>query len=160
NGEQYVSVEVGWGGAYGLAAGPLALDSHVTGNLPRVLTFKLNGADKLPAPVQLAPRTLQPPANTANAAVVAEGKARFHHFCGTCHGDSAVSGGVLPDLRYSPALSNETLWNKIVHDGALKTQGMVSFESVLSQHEIDAVRAYVVYRANQDVAKEKASQRK
>ncbi|HEV7716365.1 MAG TPA: PQQ-dependent dehydrogenase, methanol/ethanol family, partial [Steroidobacteraceae bacterium] len=160
NGEQYVSVEVGWGGAYGLAAGPLALDSHVAGNLPRVLTFKLNGADKLPAPVQLAPRTLQPPANTANAAVVAEGKARFHHFCGTCHGDSAVSGGVLPDLRYSPALSNETLWNKIVHDGALKTQGMVSFESVLSQHEIDAVRAYVVYRANEDVAKEKASQRK
>ena len=102
-----------------------------------------------------APRTLQPPPNTANVAVVSEGKARYHRFCGTCHGDSAVSGGVLPDLRYSPALNNEKLWNQIVHDGALQTQGMVSFASVLSQSEIDAVRAYVMSRANQDAAKEK-----
>jgi alcohol dehydrogenase (cytochrome c)/quinohemoprotein ethanol dehydrogenase len=155
SGEQYVAVEVGWGGAYGLAAGPLALDSHVAGNLPRVLAFKLNGTDSLPAAPASPPRVLQPPPNRASAAVVAEGKAKYHHFCGTCHGDSAVSGGVLPDLRYSPALSNENVWNQIVHDGALKTQGMVSFASVLSQPEIDAVRAYVVHRANQDAAKEK-----
>jgi alcohol dehydrogenase (cytochrome c)/quinohemoprotein ethanol dehydrogenase len=156
NGEQYVAVEVGWGGAYGLAAGPLALASHVAGNSPRVLAFKLNGTDALPAVVHSAPRTLQPPANRANAAVVGEGKSRYHRFCGTCHGDSAVSGGVLPDLRYSPALNNAVTWNQIVHEGALQTQGMVSFASVLSQTEIDAIRAYVVYRANQDAAREKA----
>jgi hypothetical protein len=67
-----------------------------------------------------------------------------------------VSGGVLPDLRYSPALSNESTWNQIVHDGILESSGMVSFASVLSQSEIDAIRAYVVYRANQDAAREKA----
>jgi alcohol dehydrogenase (cytochrome c)/quinohemoprotein ethanol dehydrogenase len=149
NGEQYVAVEVGWGGAYGLAAGPLALDSHVAGNSPRVLAFKLNGTDALPAPPPHAARTLQPPPSKANMAVVGEGKARYHRFCGTCHGDSAVSGGVLPDLRYSSALSNEATWNQIVHDGILESQGMVSFASVLSQSEIDAIRAYVIYRANQ-----------
>jgi quinohemoprotein ethanol dehydrogenase len=159
NGEQYVSVEVGWGGAYGLAAGPLALDSHVAGNLPRVLTFKLNGTDSLPAAAAPAPRMLQPPPNKASAAVVAEGKAKYHRFCGTCHGDSAVSGGVLPDLRYSPTLSNVDVWNQIVHDGTLKAQGMVSFASVLSQPEIDAVHAYVVHRANQVAAKEKKAVR-
>ena len=90
-----------------------------------------------------------------NVAVVAEGKARYHRFCGTCHGDSAVSGGVLPDLRYSAALGNPQLWNQIVHDGVLQTQGMVSFASVLSQPEIDAVRAYVTYRANKGAAQEK-----
>ena len=155
NGEQYVAIEVGWGGAFGLAAGPLALDSHVKGNSPRVLAFKLNGTAALPPEPAQAPRVLQPPPNAANAAVVGEGKARYHHFCGTCHGDSAVSGGVLPDLRYSQALNNVDLWNQIVHDGALKSQGMVSFAPVLSQLEIDAVRAYVVYRANQDATKEK-----
>jgi quinohemoprotein ethanol dehydrogenase len=82
---------------------------------------------------------------------------RYHRFCGTCHGDSAVSGGVLPDLRYSSALANPQLWNQIVHDGVLKSQGMVSFAPVLSQSEIDAVRAYVISRANQDAAKEKAA---
>ncbi len=100
---------------------------------------------------------LQPPPNTANVAVVAEGKARYHRFCGTCHGDSAVSGGVLPDLRYSAALGNPQLWNQIVHDGALKSQGMVPFASVLSQTEIDAVRAYVTARANEDAAKKRAA---
>src|SRR5204862_6031156 len=92
NGEQYVAVEVGYGGAYALAAGPLALDSHVAGNSPRVLAFKLRGTDTLPAPTELAPRKLVPPPNTAKIAVVTEGKARYHRFCGTCHGDSAVSG--------------------------------------------------------------------
>jgi quinohemoprotein ethanol dehydrogenase len=157
NGEQYVAIEVGWGGAFGLAAGPLALDAHAKGNSPRVLAFKLNGKSKLPAPEASAPRVLQPPPATANVAVVAEGKARYHRFCGTCHGDSAVSGGVLPDLRYSAALGNPALWNQIVHDGALKSQGMVPFASVLSQSEIDAVRAYVIARASQDAAKEKAA---
>ena len=155
NGEQYIAIEVGWGGAYGLAAGPLALDSHVAGNLPRVLAFKLNGTDTLPVAAPPAPRILQPPPNKASTAVVALGKAKYHRFCGTCHGDSAVSGGVLPDLRYSPTLSNPGTWNQIVHDGALQTQGMVSFGSVLSQREIAAIHAYVVYRANQDAAREK-----
>jgi len=157
NGEQYIAIEVGYGGAFGLAAGPLALDSHVKGNSPRVLAFKLGGRSRLPTPKPEAPRVLQPPPATANVAVVAEGKARYHRFCGTCHGDSAVSGGVLPDLRYSTVLGDANLWNQIVHDGALKSQGMVSFATVLSQSEIDAVRAYVTLRANQDAAKEKAA---
>jgi len=157
NGEQYIAIEVGYGGAFALAAGPLALDAHVKGNTPRVLAFKLNGKAALPATEPEPKRVLQPPPNTANVEVVAEGKARYHRFCGTCHGDSAVSGGVLPDLRYSPALSDTVLWNKIVHDGVLKSQGMVPFATVLSQSEIDAVRAYVTARANEDAAKEKAA---
>jgi alcohol dehydrogenase (cytochrome c)/quinohemoprotein ethanol dehydrogenase len=159
NGEQYIAIEVGYGGAYALAAGPLALDSHVKGNSPRVLAFKLNGKSTLPAAAPAAPRVLQPPPNAANVAVVTEGKARYHRFCGTCHGDSAVSGGVLPDLRYSAALGNVDLWNQIVHDGALKSQGMVPFASVLSQSEIDAIRAYVTARANQDAARQRASEK-
>ncbi len=61
NGEQYVAIEVGYGGAFALAAGPLALDAHVKGNSPRVLAFKLGGKSKLPAAEEPAPRKLAPP---------------------------------------------------------------------------------------------------
>jgi hypothetical protein len=63
-----------------------------------------------------------------------------------------VSGGVLPDLRYSAALADEATWNQIVREGVLKMNGMVSFAPVLSQSETDAVRAYVIHRANEDAA--------
>ena len=48
DGEQYVAIEVGWGGAFGLAAGELARDAHLAANIPRVLVFKIGGAAKLP----------------------------------------------------------------------------------------------------------------
>jgi len=86
----------------GWAAGELARDSQVNrGNLPRVLAFKLNGTDTLPAPPGNGPAPLEARRRTkASAAVVAQGKLHYHTHCGMCHGDSAVSGGVLPDLRY------------------------------------------------------------
>jgi hypothetical protein len=49
-GEQYVAVEVGWGGAFGLAAGELARDAHLASNIPRVLVYKIGGTAKLPDP--------------------------------------------------------------------------------------------------------------
>src|SRR5581483_2463089 len=110
NGEQYVAVEIGWGGAFGLAAGQLAHDAQVNeGNIPRVLAFKLNGTDTLPPPPAASDLKLTPPSDKASAKVVADGKLRYHTYCSVCHGDSAFSGGVLPDLRYSAALSDSHL---------------------------------------------------
>ena len=45
-GEQYVAIEVGWGGAFGLAAGELARDAHIATNAPRVFAFKLGGKSR------------------------------------------------------------------------------------------------------------------
>jgi mono/diheme cytochrome c family protein len=83
----------------------------------------------------------------ATAATLAHGKAVFHRYCGVCHGDSAVSGGVLPDLRYSVALGKPEVWQSIVHDGALQARGMVAFGAELSKQDIDDVRQYVMQRA-------------
>jgi quinohemoprotein ethanol dehydrogenase len=151
-GQQYVTVEVGWGGAFGLAAGELARDSHVNkGNRPRVLTYKLNGSASLPPPTELPAKTLHPPPLDASEPVIAAGKALFHENCGTCHGDSAVSGGVLPDLRFSAALSDAGLWKNIVHDGALKDRGMISFAQELSPEQVETIRAYVVRRTKESM---------
>jgi alcohol dehydrogenase (cytochrome c)/quinohemoprotein ethanol dehydrogenase len=152
DGEQYIAVEVGWGGAFGLAAGVLAHDSQVNrGNVPRVLAFKLNGEDSLPVPAA-AGRPPLPPPDTASAAVVARGKLHYHTYCGMCHGDSAVSGGVLPDLRHSGALGDLGAWQSVVRDGARQANGMVAFGGQMNKDEIEAIRAYVVHRANEEVA--------
>ncbi|HEV7444456.1 MAG TPA: PQQ-dependent dehydrogenase, methanol/ethanol family [Steroidobacteraceae bacterium] len=152
NGEQYVAVEVGWGGAFGLAAGVLAHDSQVNrGNMPRLLAFKLNGTDSLPGPPNIN-QLLEPPPDTASTAVVTQGKLHYHTYCSMCHGDSAVSGGVLPDLRYSAALGNASAWQSIVHDGVRQANGMVSFGEQMNKDEIEAIRSYVVHRASEQVA--------
>jgi quinohemoprotein ethanol dehydrogenase len=148
DGEQYIALEVGWGGAFALAAGELARDVHIQSNIPRVLAFKLDGKHTLPAlPAKKQPG-LQLPAIDAGAATLAHGKAIFHRYCGVCHGDSAVSGGVLPDLRYSTALSEPPLWQSIVRDGALQGRGMVAFGAELGGNDMEAVRQYVIQRAH------------
>jgi alcohol dehydrogenase (cytochrome c)/quinohemoprotein ethanol dehydrogenase len=151
-GEQYIAIEVGWGGAFGLAAGELARDTHAKGNVPRVLAFKLNGKDQMPPPEEVAARPLQTPPGVPGAAAVADGKTRYARSCGTCHGDSAVSGGVVPDLRYSPTLADAKTWQSIVHDGALKDRGMAAFASDLNPADIELIRGYVIYRAHQQLA--------
>jgi quinohemoprotein ethanol dehydrogenase len=156
DGEQYVAILLGWGGAVGLAAGEIALASHTSeGNTPRLLVFKLNGADHVPEATPASARILQPPPELAGASVVAKGKQYFSHSCGVCHGDSATSGGVLPDLRYSASLADPQIWNNIVREGALEGHGMVSFASEYSSGQTDAIRAYVIHRANQDAAKQR-----
>ncbi|HEY4213913.1 MAG TPA: PQQ-dependent dehydrogenase, methanol/ethanol family [Steroidobacteraceae bacterium] len=160
-GEQYVAVLLGWGGAVGLAAGEIALASHTTeSNVPRLLAFKLNGTDTIPLPPAQPRHTLQPPPDRAAAKTVDAGKEVYHHNCGVCHGDSATSGGVLPDLRYSSALSDVALWNRVVREGALESRGMVSFASELNQEQTDSIRAYVIHRANEDAARQPATEQR
>ena len=149
-GRQYVAVQIGWGGAFGLAAGQLALDSQVNeGNVPRMLVFRLGGTEAMPSPPPGTHPRLNPPPSTASAATIALGESRYQSYCSVCHGDSAVSGGVLPDLRYAPALADPALWQRIVQGGLLAPGGMVSFAGQLSRRQIEAVRAYVIARAHQ-----------
>jgi len=156
-GAQYVVVELGWGGAFPLSAGELARGYAPNDqNVPRVLAFKLNGTDTMPAAPAPLQRQLNPPAETASAAVVAQGKAHYHSYCNVCHGDSAVSSGVLPDLRYSAALSNQATWQSIVHDGVLQGNGMISFAQALTPQQIESIRAYVIHRAHEQMAEDSA----
>jgi alcohol dehydrogenase (cytochrome c)/quinohemoprotein ethanol dehydrogenase len=71
-----------------------------------------------------------------------------------CHGDVSVSGGVLPDLRYSAALSSDQ-WFNIVLDGLLQPNGMVSFKKELSRSDAEAIRSYVIFRANESKSEDR-----
>ncbi|HTV51645.1 MAG TPA: PQQ-dependent dehydrogenase, methanol/ethanol family [Steroidobacteraceae bacterium] len=154
-GQQFVLIETGWGGAFGLAAGELARDAHTDeGNVPRVLAYALRGTDELPPAHAVQSEPLRPRPEIAGSAGITEGKRIYHRYCGTCHGDAAVSGGVLPDLRYSAAVGDAQLWQSIVHDGALQAGGMVAFGSELDARQVEAVRAYIVRRIDESVAEQ------
>ncbi len=148
DGEQYIAVLSGWGSAFSLQAGRVAAQSGNLRNVSRVLVFKLGGTGALPP---LEPRTLviNPPPESADTASVAHGAALFGQYCGVCHGESAVGGGVVPDLRASNFLGND-FWYNIVLDGTLKDAGMVSFKQVLDRNDATAIRNYVIHRAHQD----------
>jgi quinohemoprotein ethanol dehydrogenase len=157
DGVQYVTIEVGWGGAFGLAAGLLARDSHIAANLPRVLTYKIGGVAKLPPLPEIPPAKLDPPAEIGDPAAWTAGKASFHMYCGVCHGDSAVSGGVLPDLRLSMVNRDAAAWEKIVRGGERNDRGMVSFAEQLTPEDSEKIRAYVIHRAHEDLALDQAA---
>ncbi|HTV80865.1 MAG TPA: PQQ-dependent dehydrogenase, methanol/ethanol family [Steroidobacteraceae bacterium] len=158
-GKQYIAVETGWGGAFPLSAGELALKSQIDrGNVPRLIVFSLTGTDTIPPPPPPSTAVLTPLPELGDAPQIAQGKLLYHTYCGTCHGDTAVSGGVLPDLRYAAALRDDDLFQKIVHDGILEPKGMVAFGSLLDPKSIELIRAYVTHRVNESVAERKAAQ--
>jgi len=148
NGEQYVAVLAGWGGVFPLATGEVSFKSGRVRNVSRMLVFKLGGKASLPPLPATEVPVLRPPKAVADAATIRRGEAVYQRFCAACHGDVAVSGGVLPDLRYSSALGNNE-WFKIVRDGAYQSMGMVSFAKEVSEKDAADIRAYVIFRANQ-----------
>ena len=147
NGEQYVAVVAGWGGAYALSGGDISRKGGPAINRSRVLAFKLGGSAKMPDPAPAAAPP-EPPAPFGNAELVANGRVTFHTHCSICHGDSAVGGGVIPDLRWSPMIRSAAAWEDVVMKGARKDNGMVSFAPVITAADAEAIRAYVVKRAN------------
>jgi quinohemoprotein ethanol dehydrogenase len=159
DGEQYVAALAGWGGVFPLVAGEVAFKSGRVRNVSRMLVFKLDGKAKLPPLPPDEEPALNPPPSTASNTQVQHGEAVYQRFCSGCHGDVAVSGGVLPDLRYSTAL-NDDRWFKIVRDGAYQSGGMVAFGKEVSQQDAADIRAYIIFRAHQSMSEAKANSQK
>ena len=157
-GEQYVAVAVGWGGALGLTSGPIGLNAYIRSNRPRIIAFKLGGQYTLP---DIAPPTvpnLSPSPDTASAPVIARGGAQYRSHCANCHGNWAISAGVVPDLRYSSAIADRPMTERIVHGGILRAGGMPMFGPSLSEDDLDAIRAYIIHRANDELAKDSSGE--
>ncbi len=156
NGEQYVAVLAGWGGVFPLATGEVSFKSGRVRNISRVLVFKLGGKANLPALEPPKEPLLPPLPNRASDATIHKGEQLFQRYCAACHGDVAVSGGVLPDLRYSGTLDNNE-WFSDVLGGMLQSEGMVSFAKELSHEDAASIRAYVIFRRNQTLAQKKSA---
>ena len=144
NGRQYVAVMAGYGGGYGVAS-PFTENAGPRPN-GRLLVFALDA--KAPYAVE---RTEPAPAVVVAGkwpkSVVAHGAQIYETTCSVCHGATARSSGVLPDLRRSGITADRQAWQEVVINGALASNGMVGFKPWLSAKDAEAVRAYVAGRA-------------
>ncbi|MGI9247546.1 MAG: PQQ-dependent dehydrogenase, methanol/ethanol family [Woeseiaceae bacterium] len=146
DGEQYVSVNVGWGGAFALVFGEY-VQAESLPNISRVLTFKL-GADGTLPDVNWKPVVeFNPPELTAGAETIKAGFVEYQGTCLVCHGLNAVSGLLVPDLRASALLHDADAWDSVVLDGARLENGMPRFGELLDEVESQAIRAYVIQQA-------------
>jgi len=150
DGEEYVAVLAGWGGAFAMASGvPRHRNNVLQGG--RILAFKLGGSAKLPAP-EITPIDIpEPPNFVATPEEVALGEALYHSNCSTCHGPGATASGSVPDLRYMAPATHDA-WDAIVRGGAFVGKGMASFANVLDEAQSRAVHAYVVSQARTGIA--------
>ncbi|MFO7285415.1 MAG: PQQ-dependent dehydrogenase, methanol/ethanol family [Gammaproteobacteria bacterium] len=142
DGEQHVAV------VSGRAAGNYYAPSHA-----RLLVFKLGGNAQLPPAVEFTPPPLNPPPSTAPVEVITRGERLYLETCWICHENPGNAGGIFrrglfPDLAYSPALVSREAFAAIVLGGARAPNGMASFADTLDEEETEAIRAYIIDRAN------------
>ena len=149
DGEQYVTFMVGWGGAFPLVGGPLSQEKLKVQPESRVLTFKLGGKETLPKPVNEPAPVPDAAEVTASEEELAQGKELFNGYCGNCHGVNAVSGGLVPDLRYLDEDGHAQFAATV--KGAATARGMPAFGHVVNDEQIELMRQYVLQR-NHDLA--------
>ncbi|HWG68693.1 MAG TPA: PQQ-dependent dehydrogenase, methanol/ethanol family [Steroidobacteraceae bacterium] len=143
DGEQYVAVLAGWGGGYAVISPFVGPGSGDMLTPRRMLVFRLGGTARLPPDTTVERPRPQLAEENWPAESVARGKRLFYKNCAVCHGDAAVGGRVIPDLRYSALLSSPQAWQAVVIGGALTSHGMVSFRRWLNEKDAQDVRAYV-----------------
>jgi quinohemoprotein ethanol dehydrogenase len=158
DGEQYVAIQVGSGGA-GLTDGSTTPASNKYGNFGRLLVFKLNGGLSIDEPEHWAREIPKPPAMELKAEVVDHGMELYHEVCGFCHGIAVIGSAALPDLR---KMSDQThrMFKEIVLGGVLEDRGMSSFADRLSEKDVDSIHAFVVARSWQDYEVQEAAKKK
>ncbi|MCW5636835.1 MAG: PQQ-dependent dehydrogenase, methanol/ethanol family [Rubrivivax sp.] len=137
DGKQYVSVAVGWGGVYGLAA------RHTDRAGPgTVYTFAIGGTAKRPDFVEYRLGQLLQGV-PYDAKHVPAGTALYVQNCAFCHGVPGVDrGGNIPNLGYS---ARDVIANldKVLFGGALKDKGMPDFTGKLSAEDADKIKAFI-----------------
>jgi quinohemoprotein ethanol dehydrogenase len=92
-------------------------------------------------------QVLNPPENFGDEALRMHGQDVYERSCTGCHEGGRMFTGY-PDLNYTVALNSAPLFKAIVIDGALRENGMMPFNKSLSAADVEAVRSYLTYRAN------------
>ena len=151
DGEQYVAVMAGWGGAFGLVGGDASAAAHErAGNNPnngRLLVYKLGGTASIPAS-EAVDKEVAAIAGGLDAAAVKKGNFAYHTWCAFCHGVGAISGGVIPDLRTSELFFSEAL-EPIVLEGSLLAKGMPNLGQWVTKEDVAMIRVYITAKRNE-----------
>lgn len=155
DGEQFIAVVAGWGGVppiVGADAGVSATATHA--NESFVLAFKLGGDTPMPNIAEKRFTAIPPqPEDEAARDVVLLGEKLFHQHCSQCHGNMAVTSGVISDLRMSSSAVHRA-FSRIVLNGVMEESGMAGYDDVLDDEQVEAIQSYIIDRARKDRAKQ------
>lgn len=148
DGEQYIALAAGAGGAGALAQDEVRRPG-------RLLVFKLGATAKAP-PYSDAP----PPGPLdltfaiASKGDIARGAAEYVRFCQACH----RSNRYLPNLSRSPAILEPDGFQSIVLEGAFSSGGMPSFAAYLDASRVEDLRAFFLSEAAKKPARTTADE--
>ncbi len=141
-GVQYVAIATGWGGG-GWPYVPAYSAAYRYGNANRILVFRLGGA-AVAVPRPLAPLGPPPPPPQSagvTAAMLAQGRGLFFQNCAICHSNQPRS--ISPDLLRMPSALYQR-FSAIVLGGMLVSEGMPRWNDLLSESDVQAIRAYLI----------------
>jgi quinohemoprotein ethanol dehydrogenase len=153
DGEQYVSVMAGYGGAETYAYLPDGVVFQYE-NKGRILTFKIGGGETPLPPKKKPIATPAPPATAINTELLQKGATLYEFYCITCHGNFGDN-----HLSQHPDLSKLTeakhiKFNDIVLKGILSENGMANFSNSLSEEDVEAIHHYLIKKQVEGYAKE------
>jgi quinohemoprotein ethanol dehydrogenase len=154
DGVQYIAVLAGIGGGGWNMWTPDKVAS-VRGNDNRILVFRLDGGTT-PVPPELPAVTPlpEPPEQPGTAADIKAGAALFAGNCGSCHAN--FERAPVPDLRRSGMIRDAAAFRAVVREGALQKRGMPSWDDLLTEAEVEQIRAHLVSTARAAYAQQQA----
>jgi PQQ-dependent dehydrogenase (methanol/ethanol family) len=147
DGEQYVAVMVGYGGAGPTSANQLLGNQRTRPG--RLMVFKLGGKATAPRPEVAEVPALDLTA-VSSSGDPAQGFALYQGYCQVCHSPRAA-GGFLPDLKRSPMILSAESFKGVVIDGVNAPRGMASFRRFLTPAQAEDIRAFIIQEAKAPV---------
>lgn len=142
DGEQYITMAVGWGAIQGLIG--KRFDRLHPGSL---YTWKLGGTATPPEKLPALEKPFTELTQELDELVIGRGFDNFISNCTGCHA-LGEGGGSAPDLtRSSDGILN--IFQQIVREGALEVNGMPNFVNVLSEQEVEDLKSFILYSASE-----------
>jgi quinohemoprotein ethanol dehydrogenase len=159
DGEQYVSVMAGYGGAETYAYLPDGVVFQYE-NKGRILTFKIGGGETPLPPRKKSIATPAPPTTVIKTELLQKGATLYEFYCITCHGNFGDN-----HLSQHPDLSKLTeakhiKFNDILLKGILSENGMANFSNSLSEEDAEAIHHYLLKQQTISYEKEQANKNK
>ncbi|MDZ7689794.1 MAG: c-type cytochrome [Balneolaceae bacterium] len=132
DGEQYITVAAGWGGAFGRTNPPVG-DAAQYEQFGRVLTFKLGSSAAMPALTPRATEVVIPDIDLPSGQdAIARGATLYEANCFICHGSAGASEGAMPNLQKSNQATHQS-FEEIVLGGSREARGCRHSRNYLHQ---------------------------
>jgi len=139
DGEQYITLLVGWGGSFG------QYFKYVNRLHPgTVYTFKLGGSATPPEKLPPLEKQITSLKTEASPVEIGNGFSLYAEYCIGCHQAIGVGGGNIPDLTMSSDAVFDN-YEAILLEGMLASQGMPTFGELLTKEEVQNIKDFILF---------------